>query len=244
MKIALAQSKSFRGDVNANIKHHSRFIEKASSSGVQLIAFPELSLTGYEPDLATKEKFIPNDSRLIPLLELAATHQMIIVAGAPIALESGLHIGEFILYPNQKISVYTKHHLHDGEEKYFIPGNQNPRITLGTEIISLAICADINHQVHAANAAKSGATVYLSSVFITEKGYKVETGQLQKYALDYRMTVFMANTCGSSSTHVSAGKSICWNRNGKFISSTDSTREGLLIASKTDQGWDSKHVYF
>jgi predicted amidohydrolase len=243
MKIALAQSRSTRGDVDANIKNHCRFIESAAKKGVNLIAFPELSLTGYEPDLAEELKFAPNDPRLIPLKELATSHQMIIVVGAPIALDYGLRIGAFILYPSQEISFYTKHHLHPGESTYFVPGNYNPVIKLQSETFSLAICADITHPVHAENAYKSGASIYLSSVFITENGYEADTQLLKNYAQNYAMDVFMANFCGSSGIHVSGGKSACWDRHENVISTLNTDREGLLIATKTDEGWKGENLY-
>ncbi len=52
MKICLAQIKSIKGDVEENIIHHKGFIEKALTYDVDLIIFPELSITGYEPELA------------------------------------------------------------------------------------------------------------------------------------------------------------------------------------------------
>ena len=52
MIIALAQLKSICGDIDANIGKHLSFIEKAAEFKSNLIVFPELSLTGYEPTLA------------------------------------------------------------------------------------------------------------------------------------------------------------------------------------------------
>jgi predicted amidohydrolase len=45
--IALAQIATKLGDVNANLEKHLELIRQAVSSGVDLIVFPELSLTGY-----------------------------------------------------------------------------------------------------------------------------------------------------------------------------------------------------
>jgi predicted amidohydrolase len=47
LKIALAQFKSKLGDVEANLEKHLELIDEAHKDGVQLIVFPELSLTGY-----------------------------------------------------------------------------------------------------------------------------------------------------------------------------------------------------
>ncbi|MDD5544729.1 MAG: carbon-nitrogen hydrolase [Acidobacteriia bacterium] len=56
-KIALAQIAPQLGDQKANIQKHVQALERAAAAGVQLIVFPELSLTGYTlkdltPDMA------------------------------------------------------------------------------------------------------------------------------------------------------------------------------------------------
>jgi len=52
MKIAAAQIKPIKGDILKNIEIHNVLIEAAISNNVDLIIFPELSITGYEPELA------------------------------------------------------------------------------------------------------------------------------------------------------------------------------------------------
>jgi predicted amidohydrolase len=69
-KIAAAQGVSVRGDIPRNITTHSTAIATAAMQGVSVLVFPELSLTGYEPDLAAELAMTPSDSRLTPLLML------------------------------------------------------------------------------------------------------------------------------------------------------------------------------
>ena len=52
MKIAVAQARPVKGDIQANISNHLKLIEQASLEGADAVFFPELSLTGYEPTLA------------------------------------------------------------------------------------------------------------------------------------------------------------------------------------------------
>jgi predicted amidohydrolase len=59
MKICVAQTKSVKGDVLKNIENHLKFIELALAFSADLIIFPELSLTGYEPELAGKMLMMP-----------------------------------------------------------------------------------------------------------------------------------------------------------------------------------------
>ena len=54
LTVAAAQSISIAGDVHADIVRHQRFIRTAAEQGVQVLVFPELSLSGYERGLAAQ----------------------------------------------------------------------------------------------------------------------------------------------------------------------------------------------
>src|SRR3990170_2194107 len=61
MKLALAQINTHLGDVEANLEEHLRLVEAAREQQVDLLLFPELSLTGYVlQDLATTVALQPN----------------------------------------------------------------------------------------------------------------------------------------------------------------------------------------
>lgn len=109
--LAAAQTMPVRGDVEANLQQHVRLVEEAAKRNVGLLAFPELSLTGYELDLAPSLAFETADTRLRPLLRAAAEHHMTIVAGAPVRLGTNLHIGAFLVDATGQVDLYTKQHL-------------------------------------------------------------------------------------------------------------------------------------
>ena len=54
MRICVAQSKPIKEDIVANIEQHKKFIHLAIYSKADVIVFPELSITGYEPTLRYK----------------------------------------------------------------------------------------------------------------------------------------------------------------------------------------------
>src|SRR5262245_8674427 len=109
--IAVAQTCPVKGDVPANVEEHLRLARVAASEGAQVVLFPELSLTGYELGLADALAFTEDDPRLAPLLDAAATHATTLIVGAPVRIGSWLHIGAFLLFPDGKNAIYTKHHL-------------------------------------------------------------------------------------------------------------------------------------
>jgi predicted amidohydrolase len=199
MIIAAAQTKPQRFDINSNLLDHYKMIDLTADNDARLIIFPEMSLTGYEREKASEMAFSVDDSRLAELTKMAAEKNMIIIAGAPLRIENRLYIGAFILKPDQSVSVYTKQFLHDGEELYFKSSlDFNPVIELNSERLCLAICADISNPIHAENAHKSGATIYMSGIFYTPKGIPEAYQTLSGYAKKYSMNILMSNFAGQS----------------------------------------------
>ena len=100
-----------QGDVDANVEQHLRLAHVAAEERAQVLVFPELSLTGYELDLADALAFSQSDARLAPLVDAASSYTMTLIVGAPVRIASRLHIGAFILFPDRTVGLYTKHHL-------------------------------------------------------------------------------------------------------------------------------------
>ena len=244
MIIAAAQTIPVRENIQQNISNHCKLIELAAAHKVQLLIFPELSLTGYERENAERLSFTPDDPRLKDLQELAVKYQMIVIAGAPIKLATGLHIGAFIISPDHTISFYTKQFLHDGEEVSFVAGNlHNPQITLEDESFSLAICADLENPVHAENASKIQSTGYLAGIFYTPNGITGGLDKLKGYAKQYSFNVLMSNFAGESYGIPSAGSSSFWSNKGELLAQLNSSEEGLVIAYKDKNEWAAQSIF-
>jgi len=80
LTIGLAQISPRLGDVQANLGKHLEFVERAAGQGVQLLVFPELSLTGYMlQDLVHEVACLPGDPLFVPLLE--ASHKLDLIVG-------------------------------------------------------------------------------------------------------------------------------------------------------------------
>ena len=244
MIIAAAQTIPAKQNISQNLADHYRLVNLAADHGAQLVVFPEMSLTGYERELAADLAFLENDKRLDQLRKLANERNIVILAGAPILLKSGLHIGMFILEPNKTETIYTKQYLHEGEEIAFVPGEVNDLVVeVGTEIVSTAICADITNPAHPARAALAHSTLYIASIFYTPNGIAQGLTDLAKYAKTFSMNVLMSNFGGDSYGFASGGKSSFWQRNGDLIGSLDGTGEGLLIVEREDSQWKSKVLH-
>ncbi|MBC3361594.1 carbon-nitrogen hydrolase family protein [Pseudomonas sp. SWRI154] len=236
---AVAQSTSIAGDVSANLMRHQRFMQAAAEQRVQLLIFPELSLTGYERGLAADLAILPKDAVLQPLRDLAQTLGLTAVVGMPIRLSATdpVMIGALVLGADGSLGVYSKQHLHPGEEVAFAPGRGGSTLTMGQDCIALAVCADFSHASHAAAAAGRGATLYAAGVLITEGGYVSDTRLLQGYARQHGMAVLMANHGGATGGWESAGRSAIWGPDGSLITAAPGPGELLVIARRDATGW-------
>ena len=253
--IAAAQTVPRRGDVDANLAEHLRLVPVAAERGAQILVFPELSLTGYELDLAESLAFSPNDARLELLTRAAATSGMILVVGAPVRAEGHLYLGALILHPNGTQDLYTKHHLGafspraavDGtvppaENTVFQAGHHNPLLPLGHHTAAVAICADVGQPSHSQRAAEQGADTYLASMFVIPSEFEGETVTLQSTASRCRMAVVLANYGGPSGGLASAGQSTIWSPRGEVLARLGSAGAGVVVATEGKEGWVGEAV--
>jgi predicted amidohydrolase len=246
MILASAQTKPNKNsDIKSNLIDHYNLIDIASENQVNLIVFPEMSITGYERENALNLAFIENDSRLKDLRQLSVKKQIILVVGAPILINKDLYIGAFIIKPDNSISIYTKQYLHFGEEEFFKSSfDYNPSILLNNERISFSICADIDNPLHPKAASMIGTTVYISSIFFSHRGIPDAYEMLSDYANKYKMNVLMSNFCGQSWGIEAGGQSGFWDKNGTLIASLNNTDSGLLIIENVSNNWVGKVIKY
>jgi predicted amidohydrolase len=117
--------------LDENVSEHLKFIGVAASLGVDLIVFPELSLTGYELDLAWGLQLEKDDPKLEPLRRAAREHDMHVLVSGPWV--SGLdkpYLGAFLLSPEKTI-CYAKMHVHQSEQKYVVSGRDSCVVSIG-----------------------------------------------------------------------------------------------------------------
>ena len=247
--IAVAQTVAVPGDTAANLDQHLRLARIAAHVGARVVVFPELSLTGYELSLAQELAFSQQDPRLEPLSGLAATLSMTLIVGAPVRLQSGLHIGAFILGPDGSAELYTKHHLGafssaascDGvvppaEATVFRPGDRNPLVAFGDATAAVAICADTGRPSHPRAAAERGAKAYLASMFVIPSEYEREVGSLRAYAEQHSMVVAFANYGGPTGGLASAGRSAILSDRGELLAQLDEHGAGIAVATEQSGG--------
>lgn len=242
MKICAAQFRPIAGDIAKNIESHRSLIELAASQQADLIFFPELSLTGYEPALAKELATQPDDSRWDLFQELSDAHGIIISVGLPLLSDTsaaidraantrvpGIQIGMIFFQPRQPRVWYAKQQLHSDELPYFVPGDKQLLLQTHGHTLAPAICYESLQPDHAANAARCGTDIYLASVAKPDRGIVKAFAHYPAIAKQHSLTVLMANSVGPSDNFISAGQSAVWNNRGELVSQLTDRDEGLLV---------------
>jgi predicted amidohydrolase len=237
-RIAAAQVASVRGDIARNIRTHAAAITSAAGWGISVLVFPELSLIGYEPDLAAELAITATDERLAPLAALAHQHRMAVIVGASLrnaATKPGL--GAVLLAADGSTRTYTKMHLGASEPTYFMPGGAPLSFASRGQTIGIAICADSSKPSHPQAYADGGSTVYAAGVFLSAEWYATDSPRLAEYASRFRMLIVMANHAASVGTYVSVGKSAVWAPDGALLAEAAGRESSLVIATRTREAW-------
>jgi predicted amidohydrolase len=250
MKICVAQTKSVKGDIATNIIHHKKLIGLAVAADADMIFFPELSITGYEPELAKELATDKDDIQFDEFQDLSDDKNITIGIGMPVVAKagtstekqetgnskneanqtgSGIMIGMIIFQPGRARQVYCKQYLHADENPYFIQGDNQVYLSADEDKLGLSICYEISVPEHSENVHRNGATIYISSVAKTAEGMKKAAEILPAMARNYSMTVLLANCVGHCDNFDSVGMSSVWNNKGLLLGQLDDRNEGILV---------------
>ena len=229
MKLCAVQLASRRGDLEGNLFRHLQCIEQAAALGAEVVVFPELSLTGYEPTLARQSALPVTSNRLKPLQAICDRLNICVAAGLPMPCAAGVQIGMPILRPGQPPLAYAKQRLHGDELAYFVAGEQPLVFAAGQLQVAPAICYESMFIAHAEQAHALGAQLYLVSVAKTAMGIREGNEHYPEVARTLGIPVLMANCVGPADNFVGAGGSAAWDSQGTLLAALDERHEGMIM---------------
>lgn len=229
MKVCAAQLRPVAGDLAANIAQHLELIELAVSQQADVVFFPELSLTGFEPRLADSLAIDIADQRLDVFQEHSDKHNMLIGVGMPISIGSGVCIGMVWFSPGDDRRLYAKQQLHVDELPYFVAGGKQLVLERSGSMLVPAICYESLQMKHADRAATLSADMYLASVAKPVGGIAKAMTHYPAVASQHNMLVIMANCVGPSDDFISVGQSAAWNGCGELLAHMDAESEGVVV---------------
>jgi len=258
MRIALGQINTTVGDLSGNANRMLNAARQAAECGAELIAFPELSLTGYPPrDLVEKEIFLDRTlEELHRLAEETANLDLSIVCGY-VARSEGkagksvinsaalLEHGE-IVFRQDKMLLPTYDVFDEG--RYFLPADKQFLREVRGVPAALTICEDAwndkrfwEHPLYkrdpVAELAQSGARILIT---INASPYNMDKRQQRREifaatARHHKMPVVYVNQVGGNDQLVFDGSSFAMDAEGRVIASAKSFSEDLVLVD-TDKG--------
>ncbi len=236
-RIALAQINARVGDIEGNLNKILMYLGSAKDSGVDIVCFPELSITGYPPeDLLLKPNFI-NDSIDAVQEVRKATENITVILGYADRKED-IYNAAAIIHDKKIVDVYHKRYLPNygvfDENRYFQSGVRAPVYKLGGVIFGVNICEDIwypgdptRRQALLGDAQIiiniSSSPYYASKIGSRER-------MLMTRAKDNSVNVVFCNMVGGQDELVFDGNSVVIGETGSIIARAKSFEEDLLIA--------------
>ncbi len=130
-----------------NISRANQGISQAISQGAQIIVLPELTNSGYVFTSVSEvqERSTTLDGEIIAQWkEIAHKHDVVIVAGLALSVESRLYNASVIIDKSGLLGWYAKAHLF-GEEHQFFKSGEKPPLVVNTAHgrIATMVCYDV-----------------------------------------------------------------------------------------------------
>ena len=146
LRIGLCQINTIVGDIEGNTRKILGYIAKGKRMGADLLAFPEMAVTGYPPeDLLLMPKFIEANLKAVKTIA-KATSSITVVVGF-VNKDGDIFNSAALLHDGKLIDVYSKIYLPNygvfDEDRYFQGGKENFIFTLKSTPIGLSICEDL-----------------------------------------------------------------------------------------------------
>lgn len=140
LTVRLVQTAPERGDVAMNVERTETTVRQAVSDGVDLLVFPELSLTGYHLSAAEFHDRRTAVEAGLDQVARAAT-DLTVVVGTP--TYEPLRNSAAVLADGDRVSTYHKTHLYGAECDVFEPGSAIDPIETPAGTVGVEICYDL-----------------------------------------------------------------------------------------------------
>jgi len=252
LRIALAQVNSTVGDIAGNAAAVRRWSRAAADAGAQLVAFPEMMLTGYPiEDLVFRNSVVEASRQgletLARDLQADGLGDLAVVVGyvdadGPAATSSdatpgtGRRDASALLLGGAVVATYFKHHLPNygvfDEDRYFEPGTALTVVRFGGIDIALTVCEDVWQEGGPfAAARRAGVSVVLN---INASPYELNKDDVRlplvkRRAAEAGATVAYVNMVGAQDELVFDGDSMIVTPDGELLARAGQFTEELLV---------------
>jgi NAD+ synthase (glutamine-hydrolysing) len=236
MRLALHQLNATVGDLAGNEAAIRDGIAQAKAAGAQLVAFPELAVTGYPPeDLLLKEHFL-RDARAVVDRLAEEAQGIVAIVGFP-ERDDDVYNSAAILADGEVQAVYRKMRLPNygvfDEVRYFQAGTEPAVIEVDGVTVGITICEDDwVPDGPTVDEALAGAEIVVNlSASPYQAGKPAERETMLKQRARDNLTAFaFCALVGGQDELVFDGTSAVYDHDGSPIARAPQFAEHLLIA--------------
>lgn len=238
IRVALAQINPTVGDLAGNAELVIKYVDRARAIGADLVAFPELALTGYPPeDLLLKSHFVRDNLAVLDRI-IAASKELIVIVGFVDTDGSDIYNAAALIAGGKLVDSYHKNFLPNygvfDEERYFQRGTRCPVFSVGNARVGLNICEDIWYPAGPTKMQALAGDAHLiinisSSPYQASKTTDRER-MLCTRAEDNAVALAYCNQIGGQDELVFDGNSLIIDEDGRIIARGRAFAEDLIVA--------------
>lgn len=161
VKIGLVQMRCEKGAIAENLESLSRYLAEAERRGIDIIGFPEMSITGYaDPNKYPNAAISLDGKEIDSLLKMTEGRKFSVLAGLIEKNSTGrLFITQIVIRDGKLSGFYRKITLKDEEAEWFSPGEAVTVFKHDDLTFGVSICADIDSEEIFAKCAGQGAQI-------------------------------------------------------------------------------------
>ena len=235
-RLALAQINTTVGDIPGNTAKILDYLDRARQAHADLVAFPELAITGYPPeDLVLRPAFLKDN--LAAMERVVAASQGIAVLVGFVSVDPDTANAAALGYDGKLVDIYQKMYLPNygvfDEDRYFMRGNTCPVYTINGVKVGVGICEDVWYSVGPIAVQRdAGAEVIVNingSPFHAGKRFQRES-MIATRAADNELFVAYLNAVGGQDELVFDGASLIYDSAGDLVKRGPAFQEDLILA--------------
>ncbi|MGA1670125.1 MAG: NAD+ synthase [Candidatus Nanopelagicaceae bacterium] len=243
MRIGLAQINPRVGDIEHNIALIREYVGKAQHSGVHLLLFPEMVVTGYPIEDLTHRSSLQRESvaatnHLAASLETEGFGEMAVVVGYLDQSENGKSARNCaaVIHRGQVRARYVKRHLPNygvfDEYRNFTPGESTLLFRHCGVDVAIAICEDIWQEGAAmaeVAARNPGLVVVINGSPYERKKDDQRRDLVARRAIQIGAPLCYVNMTGGQDDLVFDGDSIVVDAAGRVVARAPQFEDGLMV---------------
>ena len=249
LRLALVQANPTVGDLAGNAEQARAAVGRAAAAGAQIVALPEMFITGYPiEDLALRPSFQAASRATVEALAeqlVADGHGALPVVigyldriddaadrlgrprGAPVNSAAVLQHGRIV-------ARYDKHHLPNygvfDEFRYFVPGEQPCVLEIGGVDVALAICEDLWQEGGTvAQARGCGLLLVINGSPYERDKDDTRLDLCQRRARELDATLAYVNMTGGQDELVFDGDSLVVAADGSLLARAPAFRDDVVV---------------